>query len=67
MSSAEIPEELKLQILSFDVKGESLYKQFVEDRLTLGSKLSVWDPIKLSQLKTMNTWMKKELMTKSLN
>ena len=59
MSSAEIPEESKKQILSFDVLGEELYKTFVQDRLASNSKMSVWDRIKLSKIKTMNTWMKK--------
>ena len=59
MSSAEIPEESKIQILSFDIHGEALYKKFVQDRLALDAKMCVWDPIKLSKIKTMNTWMKK--------
>ena len=58
VSSAEIPEESKIKILSLDIHGEALYKKFEQDRLTLDAKMSVWDPIKLSKIKTMNTWMK---------
>ena len=35
MSSAEIPDESKIQILTFDTQGEALYKKFVKDRPTL--------------------------------
>ena len=45
--------------LALILRGEALYKKFVKDRLTLDAKMSVWDPIKLSKIKTINTWMKK--------
>ena len=31
----------------------------MKDRLQQGSKLTIWDPMKLVKYKTMSTWMKK--------
>ena len=59
VSSVEIPEKSKKEILSFDVVGSSLYRTFANERLTTISKISIWDPIKLVKIKTMNTWMNK--------
>ena len=59
VSSAEIPNDAKKEILSFDSEGTGLYEKFSDERLTVNSKISIWDPMKLRQIKTMNTWMKK--------
>ena len=46
VSSAEIPEDAKKEILSFDTLGTGLYETFANERLTTKSEISVWDPIK---------------------
>ena len=59
VSSAEIPDLAKKDILNIEANGTKLYETFVQDRLKQGSKLTIWDSIKLSKYKTMSTWMKK--------
>ena len=54
-----IPDVAKQDILNVEVNGTRLYTNFVENRLQTSSKLTVWDPMKLSRFKTMSTWMKK--------
>ena len=54
-----IPDLAKQDILNVEVSGTRLYTNFVENRLQTSSKLTVWDPMKLSRFKTMSTWMKK--------
>ena len=45
--------------LNVEANGQKLYETFVKDRLQQGSKLTIWDPMKLAKYKTMSTWMKK--------
>ena len=59
VSSVEIPDDAKKEILNFDVLGEELYEIFVLERLAQTSKMKVCDSIKLAKTKTMNTWMNK--------
>ena len=58
-SSALVPEQAKHDILHYAEKGQKCYETFVEDRLLLTSKLSLWDPMKKLKLKTFSNWMPK--------
>ena len=59
LSTFNIPDDAKKEILNFDVLGEELYETFVLERFAQTSKMKVWDSIKLAKTKTMSTWMKK--------
>ena len=54
-----IPDVAKQDILNAEVNGTRLYTNFVENRLQTSSKLTVWDPMKLSRFKPVSTWIKK--------
>jgi hypothetical protein len=55
-SSALVPEDCKDDILNFGAKGQVLFKEFVAQRLTENSPLSLWDPMKKTKHKTFSNF-----------
>lgn len=60
VSSMIVPEVAKSDILQRDEKGQLAYRTFVNERLRIGSAVSIWDPMKKLKLKTHSTWMGKQ-------
>lgn len=59
VSSALVPEEAKHDILHYAEKGQKRFEDFVCERLTNTSNLSVWDKMKKFKLKAFSSWMDK--------
>ena len=58
-SSAVIPDDAKVDILQFAVKGNQRLLEFIDDRLLENSTGSVWDSLQWMNLKTFTNFMPK--------
>ena len=58
VSGAIIPESAAADIINYPEKGQVRYEKFIEDRLKIGSSLSIWDRLPQLRLKRFSTWSK---------
>ena len=59
VSSAIIPPKAKNDILKFAKLGQARYAEFVEQRLLVTSKMSIWDKMTKMKAKTFSNWIAK--------
>lgn len=55
-SSAVIPDKARFDILNYPNLGQELYQKFVDERLLITSKLSIWDRMTRPKFKTFSNW-----------
>lgn len=61
-SSKLVPESMHDDFLNFDVKGQAAAEEFVKLRLSPGSKISFWAPMKKLKLKCFANYLAKRLI-----